>query len=85
MITSAVDAGSLCRQGDVLVETGRDIAYTEHWHRDDGAPRLPVAAVAVREANEHTAAAMLRVGAAFMFACDRAMVAADRGGASPAH
>jgi hypothetical protein len=78
MITSAVDAGSLCWQGDVRVETGRDIAYPEHWHRDDGAPRLPVAAVAVREANEHTAAAMLRVGAAFMFAGDRAMVAAGR-------
>jgi hypothetical protein len=62
----------------VRVETGRDIAYTELWHRDDGAPRLPVAAVAVREANEHTAGAMLRVGAAFLFARDRAMVAAGR-------
>jgi hypothetical protein len=72
----SADAGSLCWEGDVLVETGRDIAYIEHWHRDDRAPTLPVAAVSLRDADENTAAAMLRVGAQFMFARDRPMLAA---------
>jgi hypothetical protein len=70
------DAGSLCWQGEVLVETGRDIGYVEHWHRDSSAPTLPVAAVALRDADENTAAALLRVGPLFMFARDRAQPAA---------
>jgi hypothetical protein len=71
------DAGSLCWQGGVLVETGRDVAYIEHWHRNT-APTLPAGAVALREANEKTAAALLRVGPVFMFARDRAVVPAAR-------
>jgi hypothetical protein len=70
------DVGSLCWQGGVLVETGRDVAYVEHWHRDVSAPTLPAAAVTLREANENTAAALLRVGAVFMFARDRAVLPA---------
>jgi hypothetical protein len=66
------DAGSLCWQGGMLVETGRDIAYVEHWHRDPSAPTLPAAAVTLREAHSSTAAALLRVGSVFMFARDRA-------------
>jgi hypothetical protein len=66
------DAGSLCWQGEVLVETGRDVAYVEHWHRDSSAPTLPAAAVTLRDADENTAAALLRVGPLFMFARDRA-------------
>lgn len=71
--SSCDDVGSLCWQGDVLVETGRDVAYVEHWHRDASAPTLPAAAVTLREANENTAAALLRVGSVFMFARDRAV------------
>jgi hypothetical protein len=73
---AAADAGSLCWEGDVLVESGRDVAYIEHWHRDDDAPTLPVAAVSLRAADDHSAAAMLRVGTQFMFARDRPLSAA---------
>jgi hypothetical protein len=74
--SQVADAGSLHWEGDVLVETGLDSAYVEHWHREPDAPSLPVAAVALREADEKTAAAMLRVGPVFMFARDRAIAAA---------
>jgi hypothetical protein len=67
------DAGSLHWQGDVLVETGRDIGYVEHWQRDSTAATLPVAAAVLRDADDSTAAALLRVGAVFMFARDRAL------------
>jgi hypothetical protein len=70
------DAGSLHWEGDVLVETGRDSAYVEHWHRESSAPTFPVAAMVLREADEKIAAAMLRVGPVFMFARDRAITAA---------
>jgi hypothetical protein len=73
---AGADAGSLCWQGEILVETGRDIAYVEHWHRDSSAPTLPAAAVTLRDADENTAAALLRVGPLFMFARDRAQPAA---------
>lgn len=72
--TSCDDVGSLCWQGGVLVETGRDVAYVEHWHRDASVPTLPAVAVTLREAKENTAAALLRVGALFMFARDRAVL-----------
>lgn len=68
------DAGSLCWEGGVLVETGRDIAYIEHWQRDAAAPTLPVGAITLRATDENTTAALLRVGAVFMFARDRAVV-----------
>jgi hypothetical protein len=71
--TSLDDVGSLCWQHGVLVETGRDITYVEHWHRDAAAATLPAAAVTLRAANEHIAAALLRVGPVFMFARDRAV------------
>jgi hypothetical protein len=73
----AADAGSLHWEGDVLVEIGRDSAYVEHWHREASAPSLPTAAITLREAQEKTAAAMLRVGPVFMFARDRAIAAAQ--------
>jgi hypothetical protein len=76
---AAADAGTLCWQGEVLVETGRDIGYVEHWHRDASAPTLPAAAVTLRDADENTAAALLRVGPLFMFARDRAQPAVGAG------
>jgi len=72
----AADAGSLHWEGNVLLETGRDIGYVEHWHRDTTAATLPVAAAVLRDANDSTAAALLRVGSMFMFARDRALTLA---------
>jgi len=71
--SSTADAGSLHWEGNVLVETGRDIAYVEHWHRDSTAATLPVVAAVLRDAEDGTAAALLRVGPVFMFARDRAL------------
>ena len=68
------DAGSLCWEGDVLVETGRDVAYIEHWRRDAAAPTLPVGAVTFRALDENITGVLLRVGPVFMFARDRAVV-----------
>ncbi len=70
------DAGSLWFQGEVLVEKGRDIAYVEHWHRDTSVPREPVCAYALRERDSNTRAALVRVGPAFMYARDRAVLPA---------
>jgi hypothetical protein len=70
------DAGSLHREDNVLVETGRDIGYVEHWHRDSTASTLPVSAAELRDADDGTAAALLRVGPVFMFARDRALTLA---------
>jgi len=70
------DAGSLRWDGEVLVETGRDVAYVEHWHRDAALPAVPAAALELRDADDNTAAALLRVGPLFMFARDRALLAA---------
>ena len=71
--SAVADAGSLHWEEDVLVETGRDIGYVEHWHRDSTAATLPVAAAVLRDADADTAAALLRVGPMFMFARDRAL------------
>lgn len=78
------DAGSLRWEGDVLVETGRDADYVEHWHRDTSAARTPTfltymqASPATRDAPsaggvpEKPSAVLLRVGPNFMYARDRA-------------
>jgi hypothetical protein len=73
---AAADAGSLCWEGDVLVETGRDIPYIEHWQRDAAAPALPVGAVTLRAIDEDITAILVRVGPVFMFARDRAVAPA---------
>jgi hypothetical protein len=67
-----VDAGTLEWDGQVLVERGRDVAYTEHWRRDILASAEPAAAVVLRENLRATQALLLRVGDAFMFARDHA-------------
>ncbi len=68
------DAGSLWWEDNVLVETGRDVAYVEHWHRDDALPTSVAAAVALIEKDHGTLAYLLRVGPLFMFARDRAII-----------
>jgi hypothetical protein len=66
------DAGSLERDGDTLVERGRDVAYVEHWHRNPEAAALPCAAASLRETGARTSAFLVRVGESFMYARDRA-------------
>jgi hypothetical protein len=78
------DAGSLRWEGDVLVETGRDADYVEHWHRDPSAARTPTTltymqdspatgdAPGARGVPEKPSAVLLRVGPIFMYARDRA-------------
>jgi hypothetical protein len=70
------DAGSLHWSGDVLVETGRDIAYIEHWHRNPAVSAAPDAALALRCRNTGVNGRFLRVGAYFMFARDRSLTPA---------
>ncbi len=66
------DAGSLEWSNDILVERGRDSPYVEHWHRDAAAATAPVGATLMRESGTATSAILLRVGAQFMYARDRA-------------
>jgi hypothetical protein len=66
------DAGSLRWEGDVLIETGRDADYIEHWHRDPSIPATPVDIVDLQDAVHKTRATLLRVGPHFMFARARA-------------
>jgi hypothetical protein len=68
------DAGTLQWEGDVLVERGRDVDYLEHWHRDPLAVTLPVAAAVLQDTRKGTQAVLVRVGATFMLARDRATV-----------
>jgi hypothetical protein len=68
------DVGALRWEGDVLIESGRDVGYIEHWHRDNGRSTLPVGALVLCEADNGTKGALLRVGPVFMFARDRSLV-----------
>jgi hypothetical protein len=66
------DAGSLQWEGDVLIETGRDADYIEHWHRDESLPTSPASAQELHNAR------LLRVGPHFMYVRERA-AALDKG------
>ena len=66
------DAGTLRWEGDVLIETGRDADYIEHWHRDTSIPTTPDATVVRQGTPDQTPATLLRVGPHFMFARARA-------------
>lgn len=66
------DAGSLWWEDGVLIEKGRDIAYTEHWHRDDSAEVEPTVSLALCEKSDGINGRLLRVGSWFMYARDRA-------------
>jgi hypothetical protein len=65
---STADAGSLHWEGNVLIETGRDAAYSEHWHRDPAVATTPTSLAGVQD----SPAVLLRVGPNFMYARDRA-------------
>jgi hypothetical protein len=68
----SADAGSLRWEGDVLIETGRDAGYIEHWHRDPSIPTTPTDVIDSRDTVHDTKATFLRVGPNFMFARARA-------------
>jgi hypothetical protein len=68
----SADAGSLRWEGDVLIETGRDADYIEHWHRDPSIPTTPADIVDLQGVVHKTRARLLRVGPHFMFARARA-------------
>jgi hypothetical protein len=66
------DAGSLEWEGDILIETGRDADYIEHWHRDSAIPTTPAESIDLQGPAHKTRAALLRVGPHFMYARARA-------------
>jgi hypothetical protein len=70
-VSPTADAGSLHWEAQILVERGRDVDYLEHWHREAGGS-APWAATLLRETDRGTAALLVRAGALFMFARDRA-------------
>jgi hypothetical protein len=66
------DVGTLSWEDGTLIEKGRDVAYIEHWHRDDSAAAQPAAAIAFRAEPSGINGRLLRVGPWFMYARDRA-------------
>ncbi len=71
--SAQADAGALAWDNDVLVETGRDADYLEHWHRDGSRPTEPAALTILSPGGEAPKAVLLRVGMDFMYARDRAL------------
>ncbi|MCH4090886.1 hypothetical protein [Acetobacter sp.] len=70
---SLADAGFLHWQNNILVETGRDLPYTEHWHREKGfTSSIPLNFQLVDKTNG-CRAAFIMVGRDFMFARDRSV------------
>lgn len=65
------DVGSLCWKGNGLVEEGRDVAYTEHWHRPVPADDGPAYGLSLLDAVSGTRGCLVRVGETFMIARDR--------------
>jgi hypothetical protein len=68
----SADAGSLAWEGDVLIETGRDANYIEHWRRDPSTPTTPTNTMDMQGHRQATRTTLLRVGPNFMFARARA-------------
>lgn len=65
--TGGQDAGRLTREGDVVVERGRDEDYVEHWHRDDSGP---AAGVLLRD-DTGRSAVLVRAGSTLAWARGR--------------
>lgn len=70
------DRGTLVHRGEVMIEEGCEIDYTEHWHRSGGAPP-PCAAVRMRDRVSGRQAMLVRSGDLFMIARDRVRPLAD--------
>jgi hypothetical protein len=67
------DAGRLWWEQEVLMESGRDVPYVEHWLRDPTVVTRPLAALRLRDTQTGVAALVVQVGTVFMFARDRAV------------
>jgi hypothetical protein len=67
----SADAGRLWWEEEMLIETGRDVPYVEHWMRDPTVVTRPLAAIHLREVESGVAALAVQVGTVFMFARDR--------------
>lgn len=65
------DAGRLWWEDGILIETGRDVPYVEHWMRDPTVVTRPLAALQLRDGETGVAALAVQVGTVFMFARDR--------------
>jgi hypothetical protein len=66
------DVGSLAWDQDVLIETGRDVHYIEHWHRDRALKTdAPIADVQWKNKRTGVTAILVRSGTQLMYARDR--------------
>jgi hypothetical protein len=69
------DAGRLWLEPERMVEEGRDVAYIEHWHCQDGAsgarPDGPCFAARLRRHTDGRTGFLVRVDGYFMFARER--------------
>lgn len=71
---AGTDAGRLWWDGEVLIEAGRDVPYTEHWLRDPSVGLRPLSGLRLRDTQTGVAAQIVQVGTVFMLARDRAVV-----------
>jgi hypothetical protein len=67
------DAGRLWWEEEILIETGRDVPYVEHWMRDPTVVTRPLAALRLCDPQTGVTALAVQVGTVFMFARDRAV------------
>lgn len=65
------DRGTLAMCGDVMIETGYEVPYVEHWHREQ-AGHPPATAVALRDRDSGRTGVIVRVGTVFMYCRSRA-------------
>lgn len=65
------DAGTLRFEADYMVEEGRDVAYTEHWHRDQARPVAPRWGARLSDPDSGRTGMILSVGTLFMIAVSR--------------
>jgi hypothetical protein len=68
-----VDAGRLWWEEELLIETGRDVPYVEHWMRDPTVVTRPLAAVQLRDRHTGVMALAVQAGTVFMFARARSV------------
>lgn len=70
LTTTYSDQGSLCFVDGIMIEQGKDIRYTEHWHRaGDAGP--PVCAMRLEDATNGCRGFIIRLGGDFMYARGR--------------
>jgi len=65
------DIGRLVWQGDVLVETGRDVEYLEHWHRASDVLAGHFLALDLLAEDDDRVGYLVVAGGLFMYARDR--------------